>query len=77
MPTRKHGQAVILIAGWYGRFGNRLRTFAHVIAAAIDVDCRVLNPCLDAADAVRTSIWHVIRSVGFQRSRARSLEHPP
>jgi hypothetical protein len=43
---------VILLAGWYGRLGNRLRTFAHVIAAAIDVDCRVLNPCLDATDAM-------------------------
>lgn len=42
---------MILIAGWYGRLGNRLRTFAHVIAAAIDAQSSVWNPCFNGTDA--------------------------
>jgi hypothetical protein len=42
---------VILLAGWYGRLGNRLRTFAHVIAAGIDSRRSVWNPCFNPNDA--------------------------
>jgi hypothetical protein len=42
---------MILLAGWYGRLGNRLRTFAHVVAAAIDAESTVWNPCFNPSDA--------------------------